>query len=384
MEINEKSELYLCNTYARNLTLDHGKGSELWDCDGKRYIDFSSGIAVNSFGVSDQLWANAITAQAQKLQHTSNLYYSAPAANLAEQLCLRTGMSKVFFSNSGCEANECAIKVARKHSFDKYGAGRYRIITLTNSFHGRSMATLSATGQPTMHTAFQPILSGFSYATANDIDSVYALVDSHTCAIMLELVQGEGGVVPLEKSFVQAAERLCKANDMALIIDEVQTGVGRSGSLYAFQQFGISPDIVTSAKGLGGGLPIGATLLGARVKNTLTVGSHGSTFGANPVVCAGALSVLERIDDKLLTEITAKSELVKATLSTCSKVKSVTGLGLMLGVEVVGDASEIRQKLQDKGLLVLTAKKKLRLLPALNIPTELLESGLQIIKEILK
>lgn len=372
---------YIVGTYARfPLEIVRGKGSLVYDENGKEYIDLGTGIAVNTFGVADDEITQAVTDQMNKFSHTSNLYYSEPCAKLAEQLCLRTGMKKVFFSNSGAEANECAIKVARKYAADKKGADYYNIITLKNSFHGRTITTLAATGQDVFHEMFTPLTEGFLYAEANDIASVEKLVKENKCAaIMFEVVQGEGGVNPLKKDFVSALNELAEKEDILLIADEVQIGNGRSGKLYGYMNYGITPDIVSTAKGLAGGLPLGATLLSEKVENVLTAGTHGSTFGGNPVCCSAALNVLGRIDDKLLDEVNAKSKLIFDTLSTAKGVKSVSGMGLMIGIETEKDSGEILAECMKNGVLVLKAKTKIRLLPALNIPDELLKKALEVI-----
>ena len=372
---------YIVGTYARfPLEIVRGKGSLVYDENGKEYIDLGTGIAVNTFGVADDEITKAVTDQMNKFSHTSNLYYSEPCAKLAEQLCLRTGMKKVFFSNSGAEANECAIKVARKYAADKKGADYYNIITLKNSFHGRTITTLAATGQDVFHEMFTPLTEGFLYAEANDIASVEKLVKENKCAaIMFEVVQGEGGVNPLQKDFVSALNELAEKEDILLIADEVQIGNGRSGKLYGYMNYGITPDIVSTAKGLAGGLPLGATLLSEKVENVLTAGTHGSTFGGNPVCCSAALNVLGRIDDKLLDEVNAKSKLIFDTLSNAKGVKSVSGMGLMIGIETEKDSGEILAECMKNGVLVLKAKTKIRLLPALNIPDELLKKALEVI-----
>ena len=372
---------YIVGTYARfPLEIVRGKGSLVYDENGKEYIDLGTGIAVNTFGVADDEITKAVTDQMNKFSHTSNLYYSEPCAKLAEQLCLRTGMKKVFFSNSGAEANECAIKVARKYAADKKGADYYNIITLKNSFHGRTITTLAATGQDVFHEMFTPLTEGFLYAEANDIASVEKLVKENKCAaIMFEVVQGEGGVNPLKKDFVSALNELAEKEDILLIADEVQIGNGRSGKLYGYMNYGFTPDIVSTAKGLAGGLPLGATLLSEKVENVLTPGTHGSTFGGNPVCCSAALNVLGRIDDKLLNEVNAKSKLIFDTLSNAKGVKSVSGMGLMIGIETEKDSGEILAECMKNGVLVLKAKTKIRLLPALNIPDELLKKALAVI-----
>ena len=382
MTIREKDSLYVAHTYGRfPVEFVEGKGALLKDSDGKEYIDLSSGIAVNTFGIADTEWVNAVTSQLNTLQHTSNLYYTKPCADLAETLCERTGMKKVFFSNSGAEANECAIKAARKYSYDKYGDGRHYIITLKNSFHGRTITTLSATGQDSFHTIFTPFTEGFLYAEPN-FDSVYELAEKYPCcAVMFEVVQGEGGVIPLEKEFLSRLSKYAKEKDILLIADEVQTGNGRTGKLYGYMNFDIIPDIVTTAKGLGGGLPIGATMLGEKVKDTYTPGSHGSTFGGNPVCAAGALNVLSRIDSDLLESVNRKSEYIINELSPY--VKSITGMGLMLGIETEKDAKEIISKCLEKGVLVISAKTKVRLLPPLSITDKQLTKAINILKEVI-
>lgn len=384
MTTKELDSKYIANTYARfPIVLDHGKGSLVWDTEGKEYIDMGSGIAVNAFGLADEPWIAAVTAQLGKLQHSSNLYYTEPDALLAEQLCERTGMKKVFFANSGAEANECAIKCARKYAADKYGADkRYKIVTLVNSFHGRTITTLAATGQDELHQDFQPLTDGFLYTPANDCAALKTLVegDDAIAAVMFELVQGEGGVMPLTQEFVDCIAEICAAKDILMVCDEVQTGNGRTGSLYAWMQYGIVPDIMSTAKGLGGGLPIGACLFGEKTEHTLTAGTHGSTFGGNPAVCAGALNILSRIDDALLAEVKAKSEYIKRALDGAPGVESVAGLGLMLGIKTVKPLNDVVAACRENGVLVLTAHGKMRLLPALNIPMKLVENAIGVIK----
>lgn len=386
MSITSLDNTYVASTYGRfPLELVNGKGALVYDTAGKEYIDLGTGIAVNTFGYADDEWNKAVTEQMGKLQHTSNLFYTEPCAKLAELLCNKTGMKKVFFSNSGAEANECAIKTARRYSFLKYGEGRSTIITLKNSFHGRTVTTLAATGQDSFHTEFGPFTEGFVYAQANDAQALIELAEQNqVCAVMMELVQGEGGVMKLDEAFVTDVYEYCKQNDVLLICDEVQTGNGRTGSLYAFQQFGIMPDIVSTAKGLGGGLPIGATMLGEKVENILTPGSHGSTFGGNPIACAGAYNIVSRIDNELLDGVKSKSEYIFKELSSADGIKSVSGMGLMIGLETVKDAKEVVAACREKGVLVLTAKTKVRLLPPLNIPDELLKQAVEIIKECVK
>ena len=380
MNTKELDNKYIAATYARfPIEITSGKGSALLDSEGKEYIDMGTGIAVNTFGCSDDEWIKAVTEQLAKFQHTSNLYYSSPSATLAEALCKKTDMKKVFFSNSGAEANECAIKAARKYGAEKHGSDS--IITLNGSFHGRTITTLAATGQDTFHKDFLPLTEGFLYADAN-MESVLCVANGKkVAAVMIESVQGEGGVNPLDYDFVKALYDYTQKNDILLICDEVQSGNGRTGKLYGYMHFGITPDIVTTAKGLGGGLPIGATMLGEKVMDIFAPGSHGSTFGGNPVCCAGALCILQRIDDELLSEVSAKSKYIFSELSGSKGIKSVTGLGLMIGIETERDASQVINDCIKKGVLPIKAKNKVRLLPALNIPWELLEKAVKIIKE---
>ena len=383
MNIKNIDNTYVANTYARfPLTLTHGCGSLVYDENDREYIDLGTGIAVNAFGVCDSAWTAAVEAQLLKIQHTSNLYYNEPCARLAEQLCLRTGMKKVFFSNSGAEANECAIKVAREYGESRKGSGYNTIITLRNSFHGRTLTTLAATGQDVFHEHFTPLTPGFVYARANDIEDVRRLVaENKTCAVMFEVVQGEGGVIALDSEFMAALAELAHREEFLLIADEVQIGNGRSGMLYGYMNYGIKPDIFTTAKGLGGGLPIGATVLGERVADILKPGMNGSTFGGNPVCCAGALNILSRIDEALLAEVRKKSDYIRETLSQSKGIKSVSGLGLMLGVECARPADEVIAECRENGVLVIKAKQKVRLLPALNIPHDQLEKAIRILVE---
>lgn len=382
-DIQKKDRSYISPTYNRfSADLSTGEGATLYSESGKRYVDFGSGIAVNSFGVNDRAWKDAVIAQINKLQHASNLYYTRPQAELAELLCRRTGAKKVFFSNSGAEANECAIKAARKYSYDKYGEGRYEIVTLKNSFHGRTMATLSATGQDAMHKYFMPFLPGFSYAEPT-YEGVRKMCTAKTCAVMLELVQGEGGVRPLDVEQMKEIELFCKKNDILLVIDEVQTGNGRTGKLYAFEHYGIKPDVVTTAKGLAGGLPLGATMFFEKTEKVFAAGDHGSTFGGNPVACAGALSILSRIDRELLLEVQGKSAYLFTHLGRIRNVVNVTGLGLMIGLEIAKNAREVAEKCLDRGLIVLTAKDRIRLLPPLTIKKDEMDFGLKILNEVL-
>lgn len=376
---------YVAKAYNRfDVVLTHGKGATLYDENDKKYIDFGAGIGVNAFGCADEKWIKAVEEQLGKVQHTSNLYYTEPCARLAKLLCEKSGMKKVFFGNSGAEANEGAIKFARKYSFDKYGEGRSTIITLQNSFHGRTITTLAATGQDSFHTVFGPFTHGFKYCPANDIEALRNMATDDVCAIMFECVQGEGGVNNLDMDFVKAAADIANEKDILLVVDEVQTGNGRTGRYFAYQNFGITPDIVTTAKGLGGGLPIGAVLFGEKLKDTVAPGTHGSTFGGNPVVAAGACSIVERIDDEFLEKVREKSEYIRTFLANVKGVKSVTGMGLMLGVEIEKNAAETAKECLAEGLLVLTAKTKIRLLPPLNISEEELTQGLNILKGVLE
>lgn len=378
MNTFEKEKEYIAGTYARfPVELAEGNGSLVYDGNEKEYIDLASGIAVNSFGMADDEWVEAVTVQASMLSHTSNLYYSKPCADLAEMLCQKTGMKKVFFSNSGAEANECAIKAARLWALKNKGEGNSTIITLKNSFHGRTITTLAATGQDAFHTDFGPFTPGFVYAQANDIESVRKLAESNNCAaIMMETIQGEGGVLPLQDEFVKGVAKIAKEKNMLVIIDEVQTGNGRTGKLYSYMHYGITPDIVSTAKGLAGGLPLGCTMFGEKVKDVLTPGSHGSTFGGNPICCAGAISILSRLDDEMLSQIAKKGEYIVSRLSKCPKVKSIAGKGLMLGIECEKSAKDVIASAMKKGVLVISAKNKVRLLPPLNIPFELLETAI--------
>ena len=382
-ELRERDQKYIANVYNRfSADICRGEGATLYSEDGKKFVDFGSGIAVNSFGVNDAEWKAAVVAQLDKVQHASNLYYTRPQVELASLLCERTGAKKVFFSNSGAEANECALKAARKYSFDKYGEGRFHIVTLKNSFHGRTMATLSATGQEAMHRFFMPFLEGFSYADPTAA-SVRAHCTDKTCAVLLELVQGEGGVRPLDREEVLAIERYCKKHDILLMIDEVQTGNGRTGTLYAYEQYGIRPDVVTTAKGLAGGLPLGATMFFEKCEHTLGAGDHGSTFGGNPVACAGACSILRRIDRDLLLEVQGKSAYLFTQLGRIRNVIGVTGLGLMIGLETTKSAREVAERCLERGLIVLTAKNKVRLLPPLNVRKDEMDFALQILNEVI-
>ena len=377
-----KDKKYVANTYNRfPVEIVSGKGSIVYDAEGKRYIDMGSGIGVTCFGIADDEWQQAVIEQMGKVQHMSNLYYTQPCAELAELLCEKTGMKKVFFGNSGAEANECAIKVARKYAADNKGPEYDTIITLEKSFHGRTITTLAATGQDHFHKLFQPLTPGFVHAEANNLDSVKYLAKAHkTAAIMIECVQGEGGVIALTEEFVKGVAEFAKENDILLIVDEVQTGNGRTGQLYAYMNYGIQPDVVSTAKGIGGGLPLGACLLGEKVENTLGFGDHGSTFGGNPVCCAGAVSLISRMDDAFLAEVREKSAYVFEALKDAEGVESVSGLGLMIGIKTVKPAAEVLKKCMENGVLCLTAKDKVRLLPALNIPMEVLKEAVEVLK----
>ncbi len=381
----QKSEQYIAHTYTRvPLALDHGKGSLLYDAEGKAYIDLGSGIAVNVFGVGDEAWQKAVCDQAGKIQHCSNYYYTQPQAELAALLCQKSGLKKAFFSNSGAEANECAIKAARKYAADKYGEGRHTIITLESSFHGRTMATLSATGQAAMHVHFGPFLPGFVHVPANDIGAMEAAFKAGgVCAVMMEMIQGEGGVCPLEGEYVQAVARLCKEQDVLLIVDEVQCGNGRTGKYFAYMHHGIRPDIVSTAKALAGGLPMGATLFGEKTEDVLAPGTHGSTYGGNPVCAAAGVSIVSRIDDRLLGQVAEKGEYIKTRLQKAPGVQSVTGMGLMLGVKTTKDVKDVIAECREKGVIILSAKDKVRLLPALNIPMDLLEKSIDVFMEVI-
>ena len=375
---------YIANTYARfPVEIVSGKGSLAWSPEGKRYIDMGSGIGVTAFGYADDAWQQAVIAQLGKVQHTSNLYYTEPCALLARELCLRSGMKKVFFGNSGAEANECAIKAARKYAAEKKGPEYHTIVTLVNSFHCRTLTTLAATGQEHYHELFQPLTPGFAYAEAEDIEGLKKLaLETKAAAVMLECIQGEGGVRSLSEGFLRAVGEFCRAEDVLLIVDEVQTGNGRTGKLYAYMNFGLQPDIVSTAKGLGGGLPLGACLLGEKVQDVFAPGDHGSTFGGNPVCCAGALSVIRRLDEAFLAEVRRKGELVRGALLGAPGVEAVSGLGLMVGVKTAMSAAEAVKACMEKGVLFLTAKDRVRMLPALNIPDELLLEAVGVLKEV--
>ena len=382
MNTIELDNQYVASTYKRfPVEIVSGKGSLVQDANGKEYIDMGSGIAVSSFGVADDVWIAAVEKQIHSVQHMSNLFYTAPCANLAKLLCEKTGMSKVFFSNSGAEANECAIKVARKWAAEHKGPACSTVVTLVNSFHGRTLTTLAATGQDHFHELFQPLTPGFASFPVGDMDALKALCANGTvAAVLIELVQGEGGVIPLDPAFVKELDAYLKEQDILLMIDEVQTGNGRTGSLYAYMQYGLHPDVVSTAKGLAGGLPMGATLMSEKVCNVLSYGDHGSTFGGNPVAAAAAISVVERLTDDFLSDVTRKSNLIRSLLEGAPGIESVTGLGLMIGIKTVKPAAEVLAACRENGVLCLTAKDKVRLLPALNIPDDLLIKAAEVIK----
>ena len=384
MNIINTDKKYVANTYNRYpVEIVKGKGSLVYDTQGKEYIDMGSGIGVTCFGIADDGWTAAVTAQLENIQHMSNLYYTDPCARLARVMCEKTGMKKVFFANSGAEANECAIKVARKYAALTKGEDYYTIITLENSFHGRTLTTLAATGQDVFHSQFKPLTTGFVHTKANDIAALEKAVKKNkTAAIMIECVQGEGGVLPLDKEFILAARRIADENDVILIIDEVQTGNGRTGELYAYMNFGIVPDVVSTAKGLGGGLPIGAALIGEKCENVLGYSDHGSTFGGNPVCCAGALNIINRMNEEFLSEVKKKSEFIFSQLKGADGITDVSGMGLMIGIKTEKSAADVVKACIERGVLPLTAKDKVRLLPALNIPDEQLIKAIDIIKSV--
>ena len=382
MKIQELDKTYIAGTYGRfPVTLVSGKGSRVQDENGKEYTDLGSGIAVTSFGIADDAWTKAVSQQLQTLQHTSNLYYTEPCAHLAQMLCEKSGMKKVFFGNSGAEANECAIKVARKYAAEKKGSENNVIITLKNSFHGRTLTTLAATGQDHYHELFQPLTPGFAHAEPNDLSDMERLLDTLPVAgILLECIQGEGGVKVMDDAYLQGVEKLARERDVLLMIDEVQTGNGRTGDFYAYMHAGLHPDVVSTAKGLGGGLPIGACLIGEKAQNVLGPGDHGSTFGGNPAVCAGAVSIVSRVTDELLEQVRTKGEMILETLKTAPGVREVTGRGLMIGIlPEKKSAGEVVKTCMGHGVLCLTAKDRVRLLPALNIPEDLLKEALQVL-----
>ena len=382
-EIKKLDSQYGAETFSRfPIALAGGQGATLVDTEGKRYIDFGAGIAVNIFGVNDEEWKKEVIDQLGKIQHTSNLYYVEPQARLMELLCKRTGAKRVFFGNSGAEANECAFKAARKYSYDKYGAGRSKIISLKNSFHGRTLFTLTATGQDVFHRYFHPFVGDVVSVDAN-IESVRKEAKG-ACAVVIEPVQGESGVTALNTEFVKALEKFCKEQDILLIVDEVQTGNGRTGKFHAYEHFGISPDLVTTAKGIAGGLPLGACLFFEKTEHVFSAGDHGSTFGGNPVCCAGAVNVISRLTDEFLLEVQGKSDYMRAKLRTIDGIKAVTGMGLMIGLETEKSAKEVANECLKRGLLVLTAHTRVRLLPPLNITKNEIDEGLSVLKEVLK
>ena len=387
-EIKVLDEQYVMQSYGRfPVAMDYGKGASVWDVEGKKYIDFTSGIGVTSLGHGDEGWVKAVADQAAKLGHVSNLYYTKPYAEVAQKLCQRTGMSNVMFGNSGAEANEAMIKIARKYSCDKYGKGRGTIITLRNSFHGRTITTLAATGQDKFHDHFFPFTEGFRYANANDMESVETVAGHDVCGIMFELIQGEGGVLPLDQEFVQQVAQLCAKRDWLLLVDEVQTGTGRTGSLFAFQQYGIQPDVVSFAKGIAGGLPFGGVMANEKCKGVITAGTHGTTFGGNPVAAAAASYVLDRVDDELLVQVKEKGAYLRQKIEEMNLpcLGATRGMGMMIGIEVKGEKTnrELASKLLEHGLMCLTAGPGLRLLPPLTITREEIDEGLKILRETL-
>ncbi len=386
MNIMEMDRAYVANTYNRfPVEIVSGKGSRVVDVGGKSYVDMGSGIGVTAFGFGDEAWMAAVTEQLGKVQHTSNLYYTEPCAKLAKIMCEKTGMKKVFFANSGAEANECAIKVARGYSAQKKGSDCYTIVTLINSFHGRTLTTLAATGQDHFHKLFQPLTPGFVHVPANDVEALKAALAEHKVAgVMMEVIQGEGGVNALNQEYLMAADKLCHENDIPFIIDEVQTGNGRTGKLYGYMNFKISPDIVSTAKGLGGGLPVGACMMNEKMQNVLGYGDHGSTYGGNPVCCAGAVSILERLDDNFLGSVKRRSGYVFSSLMNAPGIESISGMGLMIGIKTTAPAADVVRECMNRGVLCLTAKDKVRLLPALNIPMEDLSFAIETIKDVAK
>lgn len=385
-EIKTAADEYLMPTYAHSaVSLESGRGATLVNSEGGEVIDFGSGIGVASLGYNNEKWVNAVTQQIKSVQHTSNLYYNSSVASFAEKICKKTGFSRVFLCNSGAEANECAIKLARKYSFDKYGKNRYNIVTLVNSFHGRTLATITATGQEHYHEFFDPFLEGFKYVESGDIDALREACDGTVCAVIAEVIQGEGGVIVTDPEFLKAAEKICKDSDILLIIDEVQTGVGRTGKFFAYENFGISPDAVTSAKGIGNGLPMGACLCTEKCGDTLTAGTHGTTFGGNPAACAGASVVLDTIDESFMQSVREKGDYIREKLSEIEEVKALSGLGLMIGIELkTKSAAETAKKCCENGLLILTAKTRLRMLPPLVITKEEIDRGIAVLKKVLE
>jgi len=381
-EIKAQEEVYVVHSYGRvQVALEKGKNATAWDADGKKYVDFTSGIGVNALGFCDEGWQKAVTNQIAKIQHISNYYYNSSNTKLAMLLSKVANLKKTFFCNSGAEANECAIKTARKYGERK---GAHKIITLDQSFHGRTITTLAATGQDSFHQEFQPLTEGFLYAQPNDIESVKALIDETVCAVMIETVQGEGGVNLISESFIKDLRMLCDSEDILLVLDEVQTGIGRTGSFFSYQEFGVLPDILTCAKGLAGGLPIGICMMGEKTCELLQPGMHGSTFGGNPVSCAAAIEVVERVNTpEFLESVKEKADYFRTEFSKIPQIKSVCGRGLMLGMEIEGSAVEVMKKCAENGLLVLTAKTKIRFLPPLTITKQEIDEGLAIFKKIL-
>lgn len=385
-EIKAKEQQHMMHTYGRfDAAIVSGKGAVAKDVNGKEYIDFTSGIGVNCLGYSEDGWVKAVSEQAAAVQHISNLYYSPLQIEVSEKLCSLTGMDKVFLCNSGAEANECAIKIARKYSYDKYGEGRQKIITLVNSFHGRTVTTLAATGQEVFHNFFFPFTEGFEYVKANDIDDLKAHINDEICAVFIELIQGEGGVMPLSKEFVSAVNDICREKDILFMIDEVQTGISRTGAVYCYQNYGVKPDVITSAKGLGGGVPIGACICNEKLSGVMTAGTHGTTFGGNPISCAAAKYVLSKVtEDDFLDEVRKKGDYFRKKINEMDNVDDVRGMGMMIGIKTKKDnAKEIAKKCVENGLLILTAKDMLRLLPPLNITYDEIDKGLSILKKVM-
>ena len=386
-EIKATFDKYMMHSYSPfELCAVSGKNAVITDIEGKQYIDFTSGIGVNCLGIADSEWADAISEQAHTLNHVSNLYYNPATVMLAKALCESSGFDKVFFGNSGAEANECAIKLARKYSFDKYGEGRNEIITLRNSFHGRTVTTLSATGQDVFHNFFFPFTEGFTYVNAGNIEELKNAVNDKTCAIMVELIQGEGGLIPLNQEYVEFIRAICDEKDIVFIADEVQTGVGRTGKLYAWENFGVKPDVLTSSKGLGGGIPIGACLCTERFASVINPGQHGTTFGGNPICCAAANKVLSTITSEgFLDVVCKKAEYMRAELEKIKGIKNVRGIGLMIGADVEGaTAADVVKEALKNGLMLLTAKTSLRFLPPLTITYNEIDRGISILKNILE
>ncbi len=386
MSILEMDKAFVANTYNRfPVEIISGKGSRAVDVNGREYVDMGSGIGVTAFGYADEQWTAAVTAQLGKVQHTSNLYYTEPCARLAKLMCEKTGMKKVFFGNSGAEANECAIKVARKYSAQRKGAEYFTIVTLVNSFHGRTLTTLAATGQDHFHKDFQPLTPGFIHVPANDQAALKAAVEENKVAgIMMEVIQGEGGVNALSQEYLMFADAMCREKDIPFIIDEVQTGNGRTGRLYGYMNFKISPDIVSTAKGLGGGLPIGACMMNEKMESVLGFGDHGSTYGGNPICCAGAISVMERLTDDFLASVKRRSGYIMASLMGAPGIEGISGMGLMIGVRTTAPAGAVVKACMEKGVLFLTAKDKVRMLPPLNIPMNDLEFAIETLKSVAK